>query len=748
MIIDRQISPYVVYGDDSIVHALSKISRNRVGLIYSVSPHGVLEGVLSDGDFRRWIVEQSDIDLERPVLEIANRHFVSAGIDDPAEEISRLFSQIIKSVPLVDANSRLVAVAWPGSHTFAIGDRSVSADDPVLMIAEIGNNHNGSLAAALELIDAAAGAGADIVKFQMRDMESLYVNAGDPDDSGADLGTQYTLDLLARLQLTPEGLFEAFDHAAYRGLIPLCTPWDVKSLHRLEGYGMVGYKVASADLTNHELIDAIAATGKPLILSTGMSVEQEIIETIDRLTRRGASFAVLHCNSAYPAPFQDINLSYLSRIRELGTFPVGYSGHERGSAVSVAAVALGARIIERHLTLDRSLEGSDHKASLLPHEYASLVKDVRDVDMAIGSRAPRSLSQGEMLNREILSKSLVAAVDIEPGEVLEERMVEARSPGRGLQPNRRGDLVGRRAVRAMSAGDYFAEQDLGVRLVGPRSFRFARPWGIPVRYHDWQRLADSSNPDLLEIHLSYRDLELDGPSYFPEPVPYTLVVHSPELFAGDHLLDLASPDDEYVKRSVSELQRVIDLTRSLRPSFANDVTDPLIIVNVGGFSLDAPLSPSEIASGYERLAQNLALVSDDEVELIPQTMPPFPWHMGGQRHHNLLVEPGEIAQFCFESGYRICLDVSHSQLACNHLGTSLSALVADVAPYTAHLHLADARGVDGEGLQVGEGGIIFEALAKDLGPYPEISFIPEVWQGHKNDGEGFWVALDRLEQWF
>ncbi|MCP3913177.1 MAG: TIM barrel protein [Actinomycetia bacterium] len=746
MIIDHQISSLVVYGDDSIVHALTKMSRNRAGLIYCVSSHGGLEGVMSDGDFRRWVVEQIEIDLDRPVLDIANRTFTSSRVEAHPDEISRLFSPRIKSVPLVDDQGRLVAVAWPGRRSFAIGEHTLDVGDPVLVIAEIGNNHNGSLETACRLIDAAAQAGADVAKFQMRDLATLYVNGGDPNDAGADLGTQYTLDLLARFQLSNEELFTAFDHTVTRGLTPLCTPWDLNSLGALEEYGMPAYKVASADLTNHELIDAIADTGKPMLLSTGMAHEREIVETVGRLFERGASFGLLHCNSAYPAPVQDINLEYMHRLGELGDFPVGYSGHERGTAVSVGAVAKGARIVERHLTLNRSWEGNDHKVSLLPDEFASLVHDIREVEQALGSRAPRSLSQGEMLNREILAKSLVAAVDIEEGATITEAMVDVRSPGRGLQPNRRSELIGRRASRSMARGEYFSEQDLGNRLLGAREFEFDRPWGIPVRYHDWEDLVAGTNPDLLEIHLSYRDLDLDGPSYFPQPVPYELVVHAPELFEGDHLLDLASPDEEYRKRSIVELQRVIDLTRTLRPRFSGDEA-PLIVVNMGGFSLDAPLESAEVERRYEILGKSLDELDTEGVELIPQTMPPFPWHMGGQRYHNLLVDGDGIQRFCVENSMRVCLDVSHSQLACTHSGQSLSDLVRRLADHTAHLHLADARGVDGEGLQIGEGTIVFPALAGDLATHSNISFIPEIWQGHKDRGEGFWVALDLLEEW-
>jgi N-acetylneuraminate synthase len=137
----------------------------------------------------------------------------------------------------------------------------------------------------------------------------------------------------------------------------------------------------------------------------------------------------------------------------------------------------------------------------------------------------------------------------------------------------------------------------------------------------------------------------------------------------------------------------------------------------------------------------------DSVEIIPQTMPPFPWHFGGQRYHNLFVDPQDTVEFCQKYGYRVCLDVSHSKLACNHHHLSFKEFVEAVGSYTAHLHIADAEGVDGEGLQIGEGEIDFPALAEDLDTTaPQASFIPEIWQGHKNEGEGFWIALERLEK--
>ncbi len=748
MIIDRDIGQYVVYTEDSILHALSKITQAKAMIAFAVDQHGVLGGLFTNGDFLRWLVGQgSAADLNQSVQAVLNRTYRYARIDDDPVKIQNLLETVFY-VPLIDEVGHLVAVARRREDGLRIGEFLINDDSPTFIIAEIGNNHNGSLDLALRLIDLAAEAGADCAKFQMRHLNSLYVNAGDPNDDRENLNSQYTLDLLARFSLTTDELFVAFDHCAERGLLPLCTPWDLASLEALERYGMAAYKVASADLTNHELLIALARTGKPLIVSTGMSIEDEIKQAVALLRHHGAQYALLHCNSTYPAPFKDINLRYLSRLRDIGGSPVGYSGHERGINVAVAAVTLGARIIEKHFTVDRSMEGSDHKVSLLPDEFAALVEGVRQIEAAFGSAAQRTITQGELMNRANLAKSLVITRDLAAGDVITDDVIAVKSPGRGLQPNRRTELIGRRAKRSLRAGDFFYPADVDDDAVQPRAYRFRRAWGVPVRYHDFKFMLEQTNPDLLEFHLSYKDMEKDLEAYFDAPYDLDFAVHSPELFAGDHLLDLCADDAAYRQRSIDELNRVCAITRALTPFFTR-ATRPVIITNVGGFTKDGFLDPTKRARLYDRVAEALVQVDATGVEIIPQTYPPFPWLFGGQFYHNLFLGADDIAQFCATYNYRICLDTSHSKLACNHFGWSFKEFIDTTAPHAAHLHIADARGVDGEGVQVGDGDIDFAALAADLDQTaPRASFIPEIWQGHENDGLGFWTALERLESHF
>ncbi|MFT5926928.1 MAG: sialic acid synthase SpsE/sugar phosphate isomerase/epimerase [Candidatus Azotimanducaceae bacterium] len=611
------------------------------------------------------------------------------------------------------------------------------------VIAEIGNNHNGSLERAKHMVGEAKRAGADCVKFQMRHLKDVY-RAKSLRRDGEDLGTEYVLDLLERFELSVEEQRELATYCADNDILYLCTPWDNRSVDILEDFGVPAYKVASADLTNMPLLDRLSATNKPLILSTGMSTPAEVAFTVEFLTKRESSFVLLHCNSTYPAPLQDINLKWLTKLRDIHPL-VGYSGHERGTAVSLAAVALGVIVVERHFTLDRQMEGPDHAASLEVSEFGLMVEGIREIEQALGDGLSRRISQGEMINRENLAKSLVASTNLAKGTTIAPEHLKVLSPGQGLSAQYYEQLIGMTVGRDMETEDYFYPSDLQDSRVEPRAFGFNRPWGVPVRYHDFKQFEERVKADLYEFHLSYTDLDLNIDEYLTGTYDCDFVVHAPELFSGSRLMDLASPDESYRNYSIVETQRVIDITRSLKRFFPS-TKRPMIVANIGGFTMDALLPSSEIQGYYERFEDSLSKLDIEGAELIPQTMAPFPWHFGGQRYQNLFVHVDEIVTWCERLNLRMCFDVSHTRLTCNHFDADFYEFARKVAPFTGHLHIGDASGVNGEGLQVGEGDIDFDKLGSILKDgCPSASFIPEIWQGHKNGGEGFWVALDKLE---
>jgi N-acetylneuraminate synthase len=586
-------------------------------------------------------------------------------------------------------------------------------------------------------------AGADCAKFQMRHLEEVYRQRTLRKD-GEDLGTEYVLDLLRRFELPAEDHRKLAAYCAQKGILYLCSPWDGRSVDILEDMRVPAYKVASADLTNLPLLDRLCLTRKPLILSTGMSRREEVKISVDFLNQRNARFVLLHCNSTYPAPFHDIQLRWMERLREIHSL-IGYSGHERGIAVTLAAVALGACVVERHFTLDRTLEGPDHAASLESSEFRRLIEGIREIEQALGDGQERRISQGEMINRENLAKSLVAATALRKGTVIKPEHVKVRSPGQGLSPQHYENLVGRTLQRDLNDEDFFYPSDLTAERVEPRRYAFQRPWGVPVRYHDFQEYHQRIQPDVFEFHLSYSDMELDPARYLAGSYPFDIVVHAPELFAGSRLMDLASPDEAYRLESLRETQRVIGITRGLKRFFPRAIR-PRIVANIGGCTMDEPLPAQLIPAYYERFGKSLAELDLDGVELIPQTMAPFPWHFGGQRYQNLFVRMEEIGEWCRKLSLRMCFDISHTRLTSNHFGLDFYDFSRQIAPLTAHLHLGDARGLNGEGLQIGEGDIDFVRLGKILREgCPRASFIPEIWQGHKNGGEGFWIAFEKLE---
>ena len=270
----------------------------------------------------------------------------------------------------------------------AIGSNNVGAGHPVYVIAEIGLNHNGDVEIAKQLIDVAAEAGAQAVKFQKRTPEISTPEHMKSTPRETPWGTMTYLDYRYRVEFNREQYVEIGDYATLRGLDWFASPWDEPSVDFLEDLNVVAHKVASASVTDIGLLHALAATGKPIILSTGMSTMAQIDTAIEILGQE--NLIVLHATSTYPLPPEEANLRMVTTLKHrLPDVPVGYSGHERGLQISLAAVALGADAVERHITLDRTMWGSDHAASLEPAGLEHLVRDIRIISEALGDGVKR-----------------------------------------------------------------------------------------------------------------------------------------------------------------------------------------------------------------------------------------------------------------------------------------------------------------------------------------------------------------------
>lgn len=331
------------------------------------------------------------------------------------------------------------------------------------VIAEAGVNHNGSIDLAMSLVDAAAKAGADAIKFQTFIAEKVVQKTASKavyQQNSTGRGTQF--EMLKKLELNPEMHNQLISHCAVRGIEFMSTPFDSESADFLVSRGVKRLKIPSGELTNHPFLRHLAAKGLPLILSTGMATMDEIhaaVEVIGTAWRAvgftdapGNYLTILHCTSNYPARLEDVNLLAMLSIARETHLPVGYSDHTLGISVCTAAVALGAIVIEKHFTTDRSLDGPDHKASLEPGELEKLIQQVRDVEKALGSsvKAPTA-SELEML--QLARRSVVAARNLVAGEILTEEMLDILRPAVGIAPMYYDELIGRTLRANIEAGE-------------------------------------------------------------------------------------------------------------------------------------------------------------------------------------------------------------------------------------------------------------------------------------------------------
>ena len=282
-----------------------------------------------------------------------------------------------------------------------------------------------------------------------------------------------------------------------------------------------------------------------------------------------------------------------------------------------------------------------------------------------------------------------------------------------------------------------------------RSYDFARPFGIPVRYHDMHDLIKRINVPFVEFHLSANDMHLDLDKVLDKTYPQiTAAVHCPELFDKDHILDLASSCRVYRDQSIDNVKRTIEICHKIRQKF-NNTENIKLVINVGGWDSNGFISESDVKKKYDLVASSLTSLNLNGIELCIQTMPPFPWHFGGQSFHNLFVSPSEIESFMRRGidNVSLCFDVSHTLMAANYFGFDFYESLQKLGSYITHLHISDAEGSSGEGVQFGQGALDVSKLCDCLNAHcPDASFIPEVWQGHHDNGAGFWKALDALNR--
>lgn len=325
----------------------------------------------------------------------------------------------------------------------------------VIIIAEAGVNHNGSFELAKKMVDAAKEAGVDYVKFQTFNPQKLVSQYAEKakyqkETTGSD---ETQLQMLQKLTLTKDNFLSLCDYCKEVGIGFISTPFDLDSIEFLETFDMDFWKVPSGEVTNLPYLEAIARTKRKVVMSTGMCDMNEIQDAIEVLEKNGTSeITLLHCNTQYPTPYEHVNLSAMNTIRDTLHKEVGYSDHTQGIEVPIAAVAMGATVIEKHFTLDKDMEGPDHKASLDPIELKQMVMAIRNIEKAIGNGL-KEPSSSELENKSVARKSIVASRDIKQGEVFSEENLTTKRPGTGISPMKWYEVIGKIAVR-----DFFEDE--------------------------------------------------------------------------------------------------------------------------------------------------------------------------------------------------------------------------------------------------------------------------------------------------
>lgn len=326
----------------------------------------------------------------------------------------------------------------------------------IFIIAEVGINHNGNLNTAKKLIDEAEKTGADAVKFQSFKVKRMISKNAKLANYQKKISQELNqFDLVKKYELSNKQQIELYDYCKKKSIMFLSSPFDSESLQLILNLGIKIIKIPSGEISNIPFLKEIGKTKKKIILSTGMSYIADIEKAIQVLTKAGTKYnniTLLHCNTEYPTPFKDVNLNAMITIKNTFKLPIGYSDHSMGIEIPIAAAVLGARVIEKHFTLNKDSEGPDHKASLEPHEFKKMVESVRNIEKAMGDGIKKP-SKSELKNMKIARKSIVAAKEISQGTVFNKTNLTVKRPGNGLNPLMWDQIMGKKAIRNFKKDD-------------------------------------------------------------------------------------------------------------------------------------------------------------------------------------------------------------------------------------------------------------------------------------------------------
>jgi sialic acid synthase SpsE len=597
------------------------------------------------------------------------------------------------------------------------------------VIAELGINHSGSFELAKELIMGARESGVNAVKFQYRNLDKAY------SDDKNEIGDSIIAYEINRNFLTIENILELTEFAQSINLsvgISFFTSQDVKDFSsNVKVFDF--YKIPSPELTNLRLINDLLELEKYVLISTGAHNEEEIESVFYNLPERG--WSPMHCISNYPTLSANAKMGYIKYLNRKWKMPVGYSSHDEDWVNIIGAIALGAQIIERHITKNKDDLGLDHSSSSTFEEFSKISKYALDSKNIFYGDGPRIPNQGELINLQNLGRSFYANRDISSGEILLEQDFEYKSPRIGLGYKDFQDATGSPILKTIKKGQAAIPDHLNeVVRVSKNVINFAKQHkiSIPVRVHDYVKIREELPTGFYEFHMSYKEVG-DLKDLFFVNRSDSVSIHLPDYVNAHYLLDPFSNIAQQREASLALMNKIASLVRTYQAKYQKK------IIVVGSFS-SSHKSDKDFYDEYEKFSNYLL---SQDISLCYQWLPPYAWYFGGSKKITVFNQEKDCSEI-LQRKLPMCLDTSHLILGANFFGFNATQILSLIETNIVHTHISDAVGIDGEGMQFGSSSksnsdLILSLLDKD------VVKVIEVWQGHSNNLRGFKEGLIKLK---
>lgn len=606
----------------------------------------------------------------------------------------------------------------------------MSINNKIFFIAEIGINHDGSLKKAKDLIDAAALAKVHSVKFQYRNLKRIY------SDNKKEIGDEILSSEIKKNYLSVQDIVSltTYAHSLHLqvGISFFITDdfYDFKK----EVNNFDFFKIPSVELQNFKLIKLLIDTKKQVYISTGAHKEKEI-DNVFNFFKEHKNWMPLHCVSNYPVASFNSNLGYIRYLKKKWGRDVGYSSHDSNFTICNTAMDMGAKVIERHITFDKASSGLDHTSSSTANEFKLLIDYANYREMIISGNRPRKINQGELINRQNLGRSLFYIKNFKAGERITLDHLDYRVPAVGISINKCQDLLGKATIKNVRKGDPLSIYDFKIRKDISRNYiDLINKFNIslPVRFHDYQDVSSIFKINKFEFHLSYSELYSNFEKFsFDNKNDFS--IHLPDYVSSTELFNPFSRNNEIKNKSIIILNKAASLAKKL----SNGINKKIILVS----SL-SNLENFPKAIFYKKCKKLQEKYTNKQSLLTYQLLPPFAWYFGGNVPIDSFSSLDDI-DFLLINDIKITLDLSHLIMSSNFHNFEIQSTIKKLLKITEHFHLSLASGFDSEGEGFSKMNDEMKMIVKQILTQKKHKVI-EVWQGHLNNYEGFYRALNDL----